>query len=142
MGVNRLKLRLCTCILGAGSEGLRGRVPIRCALYPDNTQPPAVASFCTDTSSTVCHEDDIYPVFGTTPSANGAQNALTREVQQRYAQWLLNGVPGGDWRGVQGNDVSARILGGPQDAGVVAAGACDPAFWGQSVNFDYQVFTS
>ncbi|EJU00786.1 alpha/beta-hydrolase [Dacryopinax primogenitus] len=104
--------------------------------------PPAVASFCTDTSSTVCHEDDIYPVFGTTPSANGAQNALTREVQQRYAQWLLNGVPGGDWRGVQGNDVSARILGGPQDAGVVAAGACDPAFWGQSVNFDYQVFTS
>ncbi|KZP01141.1 alpha/beta-hydrolase [Calocera viscosa TUFC12733] len=112
------------------------------ALYPDNDSPQAVADFCTDTPSTVCHEDDIYILFGTTPSPNSGQTALTRELQGRYKQWVLDGVPGGDWRGVQGSVVGARILGGQGDGGLVAAGACDPAFWGKQVDFDYQAYSS
>jgi len=111
------------------------------ALYPDNSSPAAVAQFCTDQPNTVCHEDDIYPLFGTTPSPNSAQAALARELQSRYQQWVFNGAPGGDWRGVQGDDVGARILGGPADGGVVQAGACDASFWGEAVDFDYQVYS-
>jgi len=106
------------------------------ATYPDNEG----VAFCTQ-GGTVCHEDDIQIVFGTTPSPNSAQTSLTAQMQARYKAFMSTGNPNtpgrANWSPVSGSNVNALVLGG---TGTVAVGACAPSFWGQAVPFDYQVF--
>lgn len=127
------------------------------ASYPGNTD---ITSFCGETG-VVCHQDDIEIVvrpplvtciltitlthfvwqFGTAPNPNSQQTALISEMQARYKAFLNTGnpnVPGhATWNIATTSDVHALTLGG---TGEVAAGGCDPSFFGDVVPYDYQVF--
>ncbi|CAE6527925.1 unnamed protein product [Rhizoctonia solani] len=106
------------------------------ATYPSNQNN----SFC---NGKVCHEDDIYILFGTTPSPTSAQTALTQELQSRYSSFIRSGVPNpssgsyATWAQSGSTDVAALKLGG---TGTRPAEACDPSFWGTQVPYDYQVY--
>lgn len=79
--------------------------------------------------------------FGTVPSPNAAQSKLTTEMQARYKSFLTSGNPNPSgypaWAPATTTDVHALTLGG---SGEVAAGNCDPSFWGQAVQYDYQFY--
>ncbi|CAE6451204.1 unnamed protein product [Rhizoctonia solani] len=106
------------------------------ATYPSNQD----ISFC---SGKVCHQDDIYILFGTTPSPTSAQTTLTQEIQSRYSSFIRSGVPNpssgsyATWAQSGSTDVAALKLGG---TGTRPAEACDPSFWGAQVLYDYQVY--
>ncbi|CEL63797.1 Carboxylesterase 1D OS=Mus musculus GN=Ces1d PE=1 SV=1 [Rhizoctonia solani AG-1 IB] len=94
-------------------------------------------------SGMVCHQDDIYILFGTTPSPTPAQTALTQEIQSRYSSFVRSGNPNpssssyATWAQSGNTDVAALKLGG---TGNRAPEACDPTFWGAQVLYDYQVY--
>ncbi|KAG8712136.1 hypothetical protein FRC11_000948 [Ceratobasidium sp. 423] len=106
------------------------------ATYPPNQD----ISFC---SGKVCHQDDIYILFGTTPSPTSAQTSMTQEIQSRYSSFIRSGVPNpssgsyATWAQSGSTDVAALKLGG---TGTRPAEACDPSFWGAQVQYDYQVY--
>jgi hypothetical protein len=126
------------------------------ATYPDNAGIP----FCT-TPGSVCHEDDImivvrysfriprdppysdelHPQFGTVPNPTTAQLILTGEMQARYKSFLWNGTPNPFnlpiWPPATTTNVNPLNLGG---SGEMPVGACVPSFWGEAVQYDYQVF--
>lgn len=104
--------------------------------YPAN----AGVSVCSEAGN-VCHQDDIQIVFGTAPNPTTAQSNLIKEVQARYAAFLNTGNPNASglpvWTKATTADVHALLLGGSGEAPV---GACDPAFWGSAVQYDYQYY--
>ncbi|RDB21195.1 cAMP-regulated D2 protein [Hypsizygus marmoreus] len=106
------------------------------ASYPGND----AISFCTS-AGVVCHQDDIQIVFGTVSNPTAAQSALVTEMQKRYKAFLTNGNPNvaglPNWSAATSSNVHALKLGGSGEATV---GACDPSFWGQGVEYDYQVY--
>ncbi|EIN07109.1 alpha/beta-hydrolase [Punctularia strigosozonata HHB-11173 SS5] len=106
------------------------------ASYPGNSD----VSFCTE-PGVVCHQDDIEIVFGTVPSPTSAQSALIKEMQARYKAFLNNGNPNVSgyetWTAAGTSDVHAKNLGATGEAEV---GNCDPSYWGEAVQYDYQVF--
>ncbi|KAF8077781.1 alpha/beta-hydrolase [Lyophyllum atratum] len=106
------------------------------ATYPGNEVVP----YCTE-AGVVCHQDDIQIVFGTVSSPTPVQASLTAEMQKRYQAFIANGNPNVDglpnWAPATSSDVHALKLGG---SGEVAVGACDPTFWGQGVQYDYQFY--
>ncbi|KAF7311334.1 Carboxylic ester hydrolase [Mycena kentingensis (nom. inval.)] len=109
------------------------------ATYPGNDAIP----FCA--AGGICHQDDIFIVFGTTPSPSAAQAALTKEVQARYRAFLTSGSPNAPglspWPVATSGSVHPHQLGGlPSPSGEVPAGACTPEFWGAAVQYDYQVY--
>ncbi|KAF8621887.1 hypothetical protein AX15_007440 [Amanita polypyramis BW_CC] len=106
------------------------------ATYSDNADIP----FCTQSGS-VCHQDDIMIVFGTVPNPSPAQSSLILEVQRRYKAFIYNDNPntGGlaTWNAATSSIINAYNLGGQRN---IAVGACEPSFWGQSVQYDYQIY--
>ncbi|QRW02175.1 Carboxylesterase family [Ceratobasidium sp. AG-Ba] len=104
------------------------------ATYPSNQN----VAYC---AGKACHEDDIYILFGTTPSPTPAQTALTQEIQARYSAFMRTGNPNAasraSWAQSGSADVAALKLGG---SGNQPAEACDPSFWGNAVPYDYQIF--
>lgn len=106
------------------------------ATYPDNEGIP----FCLEDGS-VCHEDDIMIVFGTAQNPTPVQTALITEVQARYKAFLTTGNPNAPglptWNPATTSDVRALNLGG---GAAIPVGACDPSFWGDAVQYDYQFF--
>lgn len=108
------------------------------ATYPSNQG----IAYCTS-GGRVCHEDDIYILFGTTPSATSAQTAMTQEIQARYSSFMRTGTPNpssstyATWTQSGSPDVAALKLGG---TGNQPAEACDPSFWGSAVQYDYQIY--
>lgn len=106
------------------------------ASYPGNSAVPE----CTETGS-VCHQDDIEIVFGTAPSPTSAQSALINEMQARYKAFLTTGNPNTDsyptWTEATSTTIDALELGG---SGNYAAGACNVTYWGEYVEYDYQVY--
>ena len=62
-------------------------------------------------------------------------------MQARYKAFLNGGSPNAagfaNWAVATTSDVHALTLGG---TGEVAAGGCDPSFFGDAVPYDYQVF--
>jgi len=106
------------------------------ATYPDNEQIPQ----CLENGA-VCHEDDIEIVFGTVTNPTSAQAALTKEMQARYSAFLRTGNPNTGsyptWTPATTDDVHSLLLGGSGEASV---GQCDPSYWGDFVQYDYQVF--
>ncbi|KAJ7051502.1 alpha beta-hydrolase [Mycena amicta] len=93
----------------------------------------------------VCHRDDIELVFGTTPSPSPAQHILTTEIQARYRAFLETDNPNPSlplpameqWLPATASNINALALGGNT---TVDVGACDPAFWGAAVQYDYQFY--
>lgn len=79
--------------------------------------------------------------FGTVPNPNTAQAALTREMQARYSNFLHTGSPNANgfttWNVAGTDNVNAINLGQP---GMATVGACNTSYWGNFVQFDYQVF--
>lgn len=79
--------------------------------------------------------------FGTVSNPTTAQAALVTEMQQRYKAFITTGhpnVPGlSTWTAATTSDVNALPLGGTDS---VVVGACDPSFWGNDVQYDYQIF--
>ncbi|TFK38938.1 alpha/beta-hydrolase [Crucibulum laeve] len=108
------------------------------ASYPGNE----IVSYCTQ-PGVVCHQDDIQIVFGTTSNPTSVQSALTTQMQKRYKAFLANGNPNAagvpTWTAVAASDVHALQLGGSGEAPI---GACDPSFWGQGVQYDYQFYSN
>lgn len=126
------------------------------ATYPGNED----VSRCTQTG-VVCHQDDIQIVvclsiyswfcifltfslctqFGTVANPTAEQSALTSQIQQQYKAFLNNGNPNAaglpTWTAATTTDVHPLRLGG---TGEVDVGACDPSFWGSSVQYDYQFY--
>ncbi|PCH37718.1 alpha/beta-hydrolase [Wolfiporia cocos MD-104 SS10] len=106
------------------------------ATYPGNSAVPE----CLDSGS-VCHQDDIEIVFGTVPSPTGAQSALINEMQARYSAFLRTGNPNTgsypNWTAATGSTIDALQLGG---SGNYPAGTCTPTYWGDYVEYDYQVY--
>ncbi|EMD38209.1 hypothetical protein CERSUDRAFT_113358 [Gelatoporia subvermispora B] len=106
------------------------------ATYPGNDLIPQ----CLEDGA-VCHQDDIEIVFGTVPSPNTAQVALTKEMQARYSSFLRTGNPNTDsfatWTPATTDDVHPLLLGGSGEASV---GQCTTSYWGDFVQYDYQVF--
>ena len=81
------------------------------------------------------------PQFGTAPNPTSAQSALIREMQARYSNFLHNGSPNANgfanWQVAGTDNVNALNLGA---AGLAPVGACNTSYWGDFVQFDYQVF--
>jgi len=77
------------------------------------------------------------------PNPTSAQSALITEMQARYKVFLNTGNPNSagssyaTWTPATTSDVHALTLGG---SGEVAPGACVPTFWGEAVQFNYQIF--
>lgn len=93
--------------------------------YPLN----AGVSLC---NGKVCHGDDIYPTFGTSPSPG----ALDAEANAAWGSFV--NTQGISWNqftsgsGVSGTDVHA-IGGG-------AVGSCPDSYWGSQVQWNWQVY--
>ncbi|KAG6814563.1 hypothetical protein H0H92_000091 [Tricholoma furcatifolium] len=106
------------------------------ASYAGNDAVP----YCTE-EGVVCHQDDIEIVFGTVANATDAQAALVAEMQLRYQSFMTTGSPNANglstWTTSTTSGVNAQPLGG---AGPIVVGACDPSFWGDAVDYDYQVY--
>ncbi|TRM59289.1 Alpha/Beta hydrolase protein [Schizophyllum amplum] len=121
---------------GAGANAYVGVYTLG-ATYPSN----AGVSECAN--GMVCHEDDILIVFGTTSNPTNAQAALTKEVQARYKAFMQGGNPNANgysqWKKATTNDVRPFNLGGDS---TIDVGACDPSFWGDAVEYDYQVYNA
>ncbi|KAJ7786949.1 alpha beta-hydrolase [Mycena olivaceomarginata] len=107
------------------------------ATYPPNVMN---TTFCLQ-HGVVCHQDDIYIVFGTTPNPTPAQATLTREIQARYKMFVTTGSPNAPglepWMPATSDDVNAKQLG---SEGLAPIGACTPSFWGAEAQYDYQIF--
>lgn len=62
-------------------------------------------------------------------------------MQARYKAFLTTGNPNtagyATWAPATSSDVHALQLGGSGEATV---GACDPSFWGDAVQYDYQYY--
>jgi carboxylesterase type B len=106
------------------------------ATYPGNED------FAGCTSGGVCHQDDIYILFGTTPSPSADQSSLTAEVEARWSAFMRCGDPNVSgkttWNLVSASgSVNALNLGGTS---AIAEGACIPSFWGGVVRYEYQIF--
>ncbi|KIJ69164.1 hypothetical protein HYDPIDRAFT_172623 [Hydnomerulius pinastri MD-312] len=108
------------------------------ASYPGNSAVPECSQ-----AGVVCHQDDIEIVFGTAPNPTSAQSALIAEMQARYKSFLYTGNPNPsgssyvNWEAAGTSDVNAILLG---SAGEATVGACTPTFWGETVQYDYQVY--
>lgn len=105
--------------------------------YPSN----AAFSQCVD-GSKICHQGDIEILFGTGSSPTPTQSSLTTEVQARWSAFIRTGNPNVSgkptWSSVPSSGaITALNLGGSSPIDV---GACDPAFFGASVPYDYQVY--
>ena len=79
--------------------------------------------------------------FGTVPSPNTAQASLIKEMQARYNSFLHTGSPNAagfaTWNVAGTDNVNAINLGA---SGMATVGACNPSYWGNFVQYDYQVF--
>ncbi|KAI0748574.1 alpha/beta-hydrolase [Daedaleopsis nitida] len=120
---------------GNGGKAYVGEYQVG-ATYPGNDEVP----FCT-TPGSVCHQDDIQIIFGTVQNPTSAQSALVKEMQARYSNFLHTGSPNANgfttWNVAGTDNVNAINLGAP---GMADVGACNTSFWGNFVQFDYQVF--
>lgn len=64
-------------------------------------------------------------------------------MQKRYQAFLTTGNPNVDgvasWAAATSSDVHSILLGG---SGETAVGACEPGFWGSTVQYDYQFYNA
>ncbi|ANB13709.1 hypothetical protein AWJ20_4652 [Sugiyamaella lignohabitans] len=81
--------------------------------YPDNS------GFALCSNGAVCHEDDLYLVFGTYPnptSLSSSQTSLVKEVQTRWGSFVKNGNPNcngySNWTPSSGQNLNVQLLGG------------------------------
>lgn len=93
-------------------------------------------------SGGVCHQDDIFIVFGTTPNPSAAQSALTVEAQARWSAFMRGNAPSVSgkptWNSVSSSGtVNVLNLGGTS---TIAEGACTTSYWGNVVEYDYQMY--
>ncbi|EJF66136.1 alpha/beta-hydrolase [Dichomitus squalens] len=121
--------------VGAGGKAYVGEYLVG-ATYPGNDEVP----FCTAGGS-VCHQDDIEILFGTVQNPTSAQSALVTEIQARYNSFLHTGSPNANgfatWSVAGTDNVNAINLGA---SGLATVGACNTSYWGNFVQYDYQVF--
>ncbi|PWN43263.1 alpha/beta-hydrolase [Ceraceosorus guamensis] len=115
------------------------------ARYPSNEG----VDYC-EAAGTVCHEDDIYLIFGTTPSPTDAQQKASSEIQARYSAFARTGNPNvigkTIWTQVgDGNDIDLLVY---DDQGNSSAqkgqrtSACNSNdAWGSRVKFDWQIYS-
>ncbi|KIO29359.1 hypothetical protein M407DRAFT_70684 [Tulasnella calospora MUT 4182] len=120
------------------------------ATYPTN----ANIDYCTTPltsggTNPVCHEDEIYIIFGSTPNPSSAQTTLSTEIQTRLSKFITNPAAstgpnasglGWTWNKSGTSDVKAVKLGGSASGQAVPAYGCDPSFWGAAVPFDWQMY--
>ncbi|KAG9014930.1 hypothetical protein FRB90_005034 [Tulasnella sp. 427] len=118
------------------------------ATYPSNAQVDyCTTPFTSGGPNPVCHEDEIYIIFGSTPSPTSAQTSLTNDIQARMAKFIANPSNGPNasglswtWSKAGTSDVKAVQLGGSNAGQAVPAYGCDPSFWGAAVPFDWQIY--
>ncbi|UZJ51230.1 hypothetical protein CBS101457_000550 [Exobasidium rhododendri] len=117
--------------------------------YPSNDN----ADYCT-ADGHVCHEDDIYTVFGTAPSPTSALKQLSSAWQARLVSFANTGQPNPpnmlSWPSVRyPYNLNLLTLGGTDDnvnatASITAQQrfqACQQT-WGSKVEYDWQLYES
>ncbi|KAL1410756.1 hypothetical protein Q8F55_001698 [Vanrija albida] len=103
--------------------------------YPTNSI--GSTSYCT--GSVVCHTDDIYPTFGSSPSPSSATITLQNEISAAWTDFINELTPSG-WTaftstsGLSGTNVKG-IGGG-------SVGSCPSSYWGSTVQWDWQIYTT
>ncbi|KAE8257907.1 hypothetical protein A4X13_0g2039 [Tilletia indica] len=116
--------------------------------YPSN----ADVDYC-QKSGIVCHEDDIFLIFGTIPSsASTAVKAVSAEWQARLGAFVKTGSPNtnnfGGWNAVGGaSALNLLVFGADTNTGKSQIqqqqrkGVCGPSgIWGSTVQFDWQLY--
>lgn len=91
----------------------------------------------------VCHADDLYPTFGTTPAENDtAQTAsLESQVRRSWVSFITDGTPapeGVNWPGWTSNSTDADV----HALGNGTVSTCPADFWGVKVNWDFQLYSN
>ncbi|CAD6978400.1 unnamed protein product [Tilletia controversa] len=115
--------------------------------YPSNKD----IDYCHN-AGVVCHEDDIFLIFGNLPSSSStAVKAASAEWQARLGAFVKSGSPNtntyGGWNAVgSASALNLLVLGANATTGkshiqqTQRKGACGPSgLWGQSVQFDWQL---
>lgn len=115
------------------------------AQYPSN----AGNDYCSGTGK-VCHEDDLYVIFGTAPNASSAVKSASKQLQARYAAFAKNGSPNvpstyATWNKVaSGTQLNMLLLGSNGVASFAHAqrpDLCGGNMWGKTVPFDWQLYS-
>lgn len=95
--------------------------------FPNNI----AAKFC---NGKVCHQDDVFPTFGTSSQTDAA---LQSEVLESWSSFIRDGTPA--------NWAAFPASGGVDGAGVKAIGggsvpACPEGVFGNTVQWDWQIY--
>lgn len=114
------------------------------ATYISNAQN----QYCT-TDNRVCHEDDIEMIFGTVPNPTAQQEKASMEMQTRYSNFAKSGLPNApnapSWQPVSSATQLNMILVNPDGSTSIQqtqhAPACAGDAWGNTIKFDYQLYT-
>lgn len=112
--------------------------------YPDNSD----TDYCTE-GGKVCHEDDIYLMFGTYPAkATSAVVAASKELRARWGAFVRGGSPNVSgypkWSTTKSvTELNLLQLGVNSDGSSTIAGqqrlqAC--SVWGNTVQYDWQMY--
>ncbi|CAD6933888.1 unnamed protein product [Tilletia controversa] len=164
---------------GSAADALRGQVEVlgtdglwRCAVQTNaiNAQKAGAKVYLAQTNvgstypsnkdidychnaGVVCHEDDIFLIFGNLPSsASTAVKAASAEWQARLGAFVKSGSPNtntyGGWNAVgSASALNLLVLGANATTGksqtqqTQRKGAWGPSgLWGQSVQFDWQLY--
>ncbi|KAK8861641.1 hypothetical protein IAR55_002464 [Kwoniella newhampshirensis] len=104
--------------------------------YPDNG---GQGDYCT-TKGRVCHEDDIYPTFGTAPNPSGDTTTLEDSVFSHWSSFINDLDPNFGWDKVPWK----RYYGNQQDIFPLGQGGpvmiCPEGFWGSVAKYDWQLY--
>ncbi|CAO1613742.1 unnamed protein product [Sympodiomycopsis kandeliae] len=112
--------------------------------YPSN----AAVDYCKDH---MCHEDDIFLIFGTLPSsATATQKAVSKEMRSRWGSFVASGSPNArgypQWKPVASADqlnimmVGMGKNGKSQLAQTQRKAVCQD-MWGAKAKFDWQLYS-
>jgi carboxylesterase type B len=107
--------------------------------------------YCTQ-NGRVCHEDDIYVIFGTSPSTvSSSVSSAASEMQTRFANFARNNSPTANdasptWMPVtSASQLNMLVVGADGNTSITQAmyaNACAGSLWGSSVQFDWQLYPS
>ncbi|BEJ16038.1 hypothetical protein CspHIS471_0506430 [Cutaneotrichosporon sp. HIS471] len=87
----------------------------------------------------VCHSDDIYPTFESSPNATANATLIADEVRPFWASFIKTGNPGGNWKAFSANSTITDVYNIGNGS---TLSTCPPSFWGDKVKWDWQLYSN
>ncbi|GMK55331.1 hypothetical protein CspeluHIS016_0203870 [Cutaneotrichosporon spelunceum] len=106
--------------------------------WTKGTEYNAQGGYCS-TPGAVCHSDDIYPTFESSPNVTANATGLANEIRPFWVSFIKTGSPGGSWKAFAANSTMADVYNLGNES---AHAACPPGFWGDMVKWDWQVYSN